>query len=293
MSRTQRQGPAWPLRTEGHPVWKQEAEGPGDDELYPAATGEHRGRAAQQQGPRKQEQRARSAKPQTPAGSPEAGTKAPYASFFTRKTWATRQAPPGWGVCRETSSFPSLRLLSQEHSGRAGPQPLPAAGPEARPAGAQVPAGHPLTQAGCARSQPLPAQHPHWSAPEGLGRPGLGWHGVGLPMFGRTPSGTWGVCGVTGTHRGQGHRRSAPSGQRPCTQEEQARAGTPGRGSEGSGWGLKARPLGTSRGSTRPVDPQETAVAGAGLTQHAPPPWQGARGHRRQEGRRTPGCHMR
>lgn len=100
-------------------------------------------------------------------------------------------------------------------------------------------------------------------------------------MFGWTPSGTWGVCGVTGTHRGQGHRRSAPRGRRPCTQEEWARAGAPGRG-------LKARPPGTSRGCTRPVEPPgDRRGGGRAGAARPPPPWPPARGHRRQGGART------
>lgn len=50
---------------------------------------------------------------------PREETEAPLPTFFSRKLWTGQQASPGQSFCRETSAFPTTRLLNQENRGRA------------------------------------------------------------------------------------------------------------------------------------------------------------------------------
>lgn len=60
----------------------------------------------------------RSPEPQPPAGNPEAGTESSTSHLLHKKSGPCGRRP-GWGFCQETSGFPTLWLLSQEHRGRA------------------------------------------------------------------------------------------------------------------------------------------------------------------------------
>lgn len=164
-------------RTAGRPVWQQEGRMPGEQRTassghWGATGGDAQRRKQSDSRPRKRGRSvARSQSPKLLPGTQRQEPRAPLPTSFTRKIWATRQAPR-LGLLSRNLQLP---LPAAAESGRArgagggGSQPLPAA---QAPPGSLAPgpqrahgAAHQARQSWVCQFPPRPAPQPQDQMP--------------------------------------------------------------------------------------------------------------------------------